>query len=108
MGTPVSPIVASLYTLKKEPSRKQLTPIHLVVRVLQESEVEQFTQHLNYTDDNTFTVEAEQNKKLALLDTCICLKDDESTKMNKRSVVGTLLQRAESLISEKEDKTKEV
>ena len=101
--------------------------------VLQENEVEQFTQHLNFIDDNSkFTGEAEPNNSLAFLDTCICLKDDGSInegsglsekdthrpvfelgvkppiRTPKRSVVRTLLQRAESLGSEKEDKNKEV
>jgi len=45
--------------------------------VLQESEVEQFTQHRNSMDDNIkFTVQAEQNNRLAFRDTRICLKDD--------------------------------
>ena len=40
--------------------------------VLQESEVEQFTQYPNSMDDNIkFTVEVEQNNTLAFLDTCI-------------------------------------
>ena len=47
-----------------------------------ESGVEQFTQHLNLMDDNIkFTVEAEQNNTLAFITTCICLKDDGSTKV---------------------------
>ena len=91
--------------------------------VLQEGEVEQFTQHLNSMDDIIkFTVEVEQNNTPASLDTCICLKDDGSTKVkvyrkathtdqylnlesihpleNKRSVVRTLLERAERLTSQ--------
>ena len=76
------------------------------------------------------TVEMEQKNTLAYLDTCICLNDGGATKVkvywkathtvqylnweshhsleHKRSMVRTLLQRAESLVSEKEDKTKEV
>ena len=50
--------------------------------VLQETEVEQFTQHLNSMDDNIrFTVEAEQINTLGFLDTCICLMDDGPTKV---------------------------
>ena len=98
--------------------------------VLQESEVGQFTQHLNSMDDNTkFTVEVEQNNTPVFLDTCICLKDDGSTKVkvyrkathtdqylnwesnhpleHERSVVRTLLERAERLTSEEEDVIKE-
>ena len=85
----------------------------------QESEVEQFTRHLNYVDDNIkFIVEVEENNTPAFLDTC--LKDDGSTKMkvyqeathtdrylnresnhpleHTRSVVRSLLQGAERLM----------
>ena len=47
--------------------------------VLQESEVEHFTHHLNSMDENIkFMVEPEQDNMLAFLD---CLKDDGSTKV---------------------------
>ena len=50
--------------------------------VLQESEVEHFTHHLNSMDENIkFTVEPEQDNTLAFLDTCVCLNDDGSTKV---------------------------
>ena len=90
-GPPVSPIVTHLYMehFEERAIREAPQPPYIWLRyvddtftVLQESEVDQFTQHLNRVDDNIkLTVEAEQNSTLAFLDTCIHLKADASTKV---------------------------
>ena len=41
---------------------------------LYEREVEVFKQYLNLDDNIKFTIETEQNKTLAFLKTCVCLK----------------------------------
>ena len=91
MGSPVSPIMANLYVehLKEITIRETHHPQDIRLRylddtftVLQESEVEHFTHHLNSIPENIkFMVEPEQNNTLASLDTCTCLKDDRSTKV---------------------------
>jgi hypothetical protein len=92
--------------------------------------VERFTEHLNNQDPHIkFTVEEEKDQKLPFLDTCIQLNDNGTTdtsvyrkpthtdqylsfKSNhplehKRSVVRTLLRRADKLVSRLEDKVEE-
>ena len=87
MGSPVSPIVTNLTMehFEERSTRKAPHPPYIWLRyvddtfkVLQESEVEQFTQHLICMDEYIkLTVEIEQNNTLAFLDTYIlCLKDD--------------------------------
>ena len=85
MGSPVSPIVGNLYMehFEERAIRKAPHPPDIWLRyvddtftVLQESEVEHFTHHLNSMDENIkFMVEPEQDNTLAFLNTCICLKD---------------------------------
>ena len=73
-----------------------LHPLHIwfiyvddTFTVLQESEVEQFTQHLNSIKDNIkFTVE--KNITLAFLVTCICLKDRPVSELGIKPPIRTL------------------
>ncbi|XP_053400503.1 uncharacterized protein LOC128557292 [Mercenaria mercenaria] len=88
--------------------------------------IDSFTDHINSIDDEfKFTSEPEENDHLPYLDTDIYIKDDGSTKVkiyrkqthtvqylnfgsnhyiqHKRSVVRTLMYRAENIVSEPED-----
>ena len=99
--------------------------------VLHEYAIEEFTQFINSRNPHIkFTMEEEEHDQLPFLDTCVLLQDDGSleTKVyrkpthtdqylnwdsnhhleHKRSVVRTLLRRAERIVSREEDKKKEV
>ena len=89
MGSPVSPIVANLYmehfeeraiTEAPQPPDIWLMYVDDTFTVLQESEVEHFTHHLNSMNIK-FSVEPEQDNTLSFLDTDVCLNDDGSTKV---------------------------
>ena len=98
---------------------------------IHECAVSSFSDHLNSISPNIqFTLEEEKNGRIPFLDTCLHVNEDGSTKVtiyrkpthtdqylnfhpnhhlhHKRAVVNTLLLRAQTLVSEKTDKAKEI
>ncbi len=94
--------------------------------VLQKYDVSEFTEHINNIDKNIkFTIEEPENKAIAFLDTKVTVKNDGSTKIqvyrkpthtdqylnwdsnhpleHKRSMIRTLLGRADQVVSEEQD-----
>ena len=99
--------------------------------VVHEYNIEEFTAHINAIDPHIqFTFEVEEESKLSFLDVQIVLKDDGSLKTqvyrkpthtdqylnwhsnhpleHKRSVVRTLMQRVDNIVSSEEDKQDEI
>ncbi len=138
MGLPVSPSVADLMMDEFEERDLQNPPVVPSVwfryaddtfMVLLQNRIEEFTNYLNSQNRSQFTIEEEENCKLAFLDTCIERREDGSLKVtlywkpthndqylnwesyhrleHKRSVVQTLLRRAEHLVTDEEDRRKE-
>ena len=81
MGSPVSPIIANIFMENFE--EKAIASFHAPPRywgrhvddtmlIMDKSEVDNFTQHLNSVHDSIkFTVEQESNNSIAMLDTLI-------------------------------------
>ena len=99
--------------------------------VIREEYIDEFTTHINNIAPTIkFTMEQEENNQLAMLDTLIHRKEDGSTKIiiyrkpthtdqyllmdshhplqHKLGVIRTLMHRAETLVTEEEDKVLEI
>ena len=137
MGSPVSPIIANLYMEGFEgdcsPHSPQPHPsvwfryVDDTFNVIHEYHVDEFTTNLNSLDYNIkFTTEPEQDGTLRFLDACVNINEDGSTHVivygklthtdqylnfslqHKRSVVRTLMRRAEVMVTRPDRRRKEM
>ncbi len=121
---------------EKELSTTTITPdiwlryVDDTFTVIQKYNVSKFTEHINNIDSNIkFTIEEPENNAIAFLDTKVTVRNDGSTKIqvyrkpthtnqylnwdsnhpleHKRSVIRTLLGRADQVVSEEQDKKEE-
>ena len=97
---------------------------------IHENAVDSFSEHLNSIDQHIqFTSEQEKDGRIPFLDTCVSINQDGSTKISvyrkpthtdqylnfqsnhhlqhKRAVVNTLMLRAQNLVTENDDRTRE-
>ncbi|XP_068720552.1 uncharacterized protein [Montipora capricornis] len=97
---------------------------------IHENAVDSFSEHLNSIDQHIqFTSEQEKDGRIPFLDTCVSINQDGSTKISvyrkpthtdqylnfqsnhhlqhKRAVVNTLMLRAQTLVTENDDRTRE-
>ncbi|XP_072018481.1 uncharacterized protein [Amphiura filiformis] len=122
MGSPVSPIVANLYMEWLEQEAIASAPLDIkprlwkryvddVLEIVKKDTAEQLTTHINQidkTDNIKFTFETEDNHQIPFLDTLIVKKQDGSIKLlHKLSVIRTLMDRKDKVITEDEDKIQE-
>ncbi len=139
MGSPLSPVICNLYMEdleEKAISTLEVKPkfykryVDDIFQILKKNLVGKTLQHFNDQDDYIeFTVEKEENRQLAFLDTLVKADNEGNISLtvyrkethtdqylsytsehpleHKMSVVHTLLHRAETIVTNDEEKTKE-